>query len=123
MNGGISIEEKDARLKHLQWPAVRALYGAALRELEEGHRKWSDPLHDLKEEMLKPSDVLHVTVAGSFSKEAEVCKGFNYGLQGCSRGAKCSYRHVCEECWKQSKKAEAHRAKSCPHKEENTPNN
>lgn len=78
---------------------------AALKELEKGHRRWSDPLQDLKEEMLKPSDVLSTTSYATGS--SNVCKAFNYGREGCARGAKCSYRHICEDCLKARKKAES----------------
>ena len=49
IQGDILEEEKAAMLKHLldimilamnyNWPSVQALYGAALRELEKGHRQ------------------------------------------------------------------------------------
>lgn len=131
VNGGISPAEREARLKHLldvmilathyQWPAVRALYGAALKEIEKGHRNWSDPLQDLKEEMLKPSDVQRgppPTSTATQHRDSEICKAFNYARE-CKRGSRCNYRHICEECMKQRKKAMEHKAQSCPYQEDN----
>ena len=128
---GDILEEKAARLKHLldimilamncNWPAIRALYGAALRELEKGPRKRSDSLQDLKEEMLKPMDMLSISFARSASKES-ICKAYDWGREGCTCGDGCTYLHVCEDCAKKrGKKDEPHRGKLCPHQADKEP--
>ncbi len=90
LQGSITPAEKEACLKHLlelmvlastyTWSAVRALYGTALKELEKGHREWSEPLSNLKEEVLRPSDVVRFQ-----SREPSVstgdpafCQAYNY---------------------------------------------
>lgn len=119
----VSEREKRARLQHIlelmilastyNWPAVRALYGTALKEIDKGHRQWADSLLDLKEEMLRPTDVTR-TAATLSDKDGGICKAYNYGREGCTRGAKCTYRHVCEECFEAKNKEEKHKAKACP---------
>ena len=131
IQGDILEEEKAARLKHLldimilvmnyNWLAVRALYGVALRELEKGHRQWSDSLQDLKDEMLKPTDVLSISFARPAPKES-FCKAYNWGREGCTRGDSCTYLHVCEDCAKKrGKKDEPHRGKLCLHRVDKEP--
>lgn len=132
LQGPITETEKHARLKHLldtmvlasnyTWPSVRAMYGTALKEMEKGLRRWSDSLMDLKEEMLRPSDVVGLYSGArqgsdSSTKGDPYCRMYNFGAEGCSRGAKCSYRHVCADCYKAGKKDERHKARVCPNKE------
>ncbi len=87
------------------------MYGSALNEIEKGHRQWTDSLLDLKEEMLRPTDVTSHSARPAPDKGTGICKAYNYGREGCSRGSKCMYRHICEECYKSKNKEENHKAK------------
>ncbi len=133
LNGDITEAEAKARLHHLaelmiqasvfRWPAVRALYGVALKEIRKEVRQWSDPLRDLKDEMLKPGDVLGLTLtkkpsySSASSTPSSVCTQWNYSKDGCPRGADCEHRHICKECDRSRHREERHRAKTCPHKQ------
>ena len=118
----LSEVERKARQQHLMelmilastynWPAVRSLYGAALKEIEKGHRNWNDNLQDLKEEMLRPMDVTSARTPAT-DREAGICNAYNFTQGGCPRGAKCPYKHICEECFKTGKE-EKHKARACP---------
>ncbi len=103
MSGRIKPSEQTARLNHLaelmihassyKWPAVRAFYSVALIEIRRGLRQWSDSLRDLKEEMLKPADVITFT---TFTKKpaasSATCYQWNFGKEGCPRGQQCVYQ-------------------------------
>ena len=130
LQGGISEEEKVARLSHLlelmilatdyNWPPVRAMYGAALGEIERGFRQWSDKLNDLKEEMLKPTDVMVSSSTRPGKAKDQFCKAYNWGREGCSRGDSCNFLHVCEDCAKKrGKREEQHKGtcRMCPQRE------
>ena len=124
LNGNIQDQERTARLQHLtelmvqassfKWPAVRALYGVALKEIRRGVRRWSDPLCDIKDEMLKPGDVL--TIKNTTVPSNSICTQWNYNRDGCPRGQDCGFEHICKECDRHRHREERHRARVCPHK-------
>ncbi len=122
-SGRISPTEQTARLKHLaelmihassyKWPAVRAFYAVALREIKKGLRQWPDTLCDLRDEMLKPGDILSAKKTAGLQGP---CVQWNYSQGGCPRGTDCEYRHICKDCERFRSREEKHRGRQCPHK-------
>lgn len=118
--GQVAPEESQARLRHMmdimiyasafKWSSVRALYGVVLHEIKVGLRQWSDPLSNLKDEMLRSQDL----ISKSTTDTHQICHQWNYAQ--CPRGNSCAYLHVCKDCDKYRNKEEHHQAKTCPHK-------
>ena len=129
--------ERSARLKHLvspmyfaqqyEWQAVLSFHGAVLLEIERGLLKWGDSLFHLESRTLygHPKTPKSSTSGGSSTSSTTVlyCRdfqrqqcSFNQAHYGYLRGERKWLRHICSDCWVQSRKQEHHRAGSsdCP---------
>ena len=125
--------ERSARLKHLvslmyfaqqyEWQAVLSFHGAVLLEIERGLLKWGDSLFHLESRTLygHPKAPQSSTSGGSSTSSTTVlyCRdfqrqqcSFNQAHYGYLRGERKWLRHICSDCWVQSRKQEQHRAGS-----------
>ena len=127
--------ERSARLKHLvslmyfaqqyDWQAVLSFHGAVLLEIERGLLQWGDSLFHLESRTLygHPKTTKSSTSGGSStsSNSSAVLYCRDFQRQQCSfqqahygylRGERKWLRHICSDCWLQSRKQEQHRAGS-----------
>ena len=125
--------ERSARLKHLvslmyfaqqyEWQAVLSFHGAVLLEIERRLLKWGDSLFHLESRTLywHPKTPKSSTSGGSSTSSTTVlyCRdfqrqqcSFNQAHYGYLRGERKWLRHICSDCWVQSRKQEHHRAGS-----------
>ena len=139
---GISVEEKEARTRHLRdlmylarkynWPAVRSLYGAVLDDLRKGLREWGDPIGNLESEVLSPADLIPKSAAGggggkpalglpaslgasASGAKMNICRKWNFEV--CPREAEgkvCYFIHKCHSCFMYRHVQENHKAFTCP---------
>ena len=130
----ITEMERSAQLKHLvslmyfaqqyEWQAVLSFHGAVLLEIERGLLKWGDSLFHLESRTLygHPKTPKSSTSGGSSTSSTTVlyCRdfqrqqcSFNQAHYGYLRGERKWLRHICSDCWVQSRKQEHHRAGSC----------
>lgn len=122
----IPPEERAARLGHLidlmifaeqyKWDRVRALYEEVLGMIQQGRRPWEAGVRDLKEEMLRPPDLLSANKPPPKSTPQQPCRAWNYGREGCSKGESCYFKHGCAECARAGTSTDSHRGKDCPKK-------
>ena len=125
--------ERSARLKHLvslmyfaqqyEWQAVLSFHGAVLLEIERVLLKWGGSLFHLESRTLygHPKTPKSSTSGGSSTTSTTVlyCRdfqrqqcSFNQAHYGYLRGERKWLRHICSDCWVQSRKQEHHRAGS-----------
>ena len=126
--------ERSARLKHLvslmyfaqkyKWQAVLSFHGAVLLEIKRGLLKWGDSLFHLESRTLyrHPKTPKSSPSGGSSTSSTTVLYCRDFQQQQCSfnqahydylRGERKWLRHICSDCWVQSRKQEHHRAGSC----------
>ena len=125
--------ERSARLKLLvslmyfaqqyEWQAVLSFHGAVLLEIERGLLQWGDSFFHLGSRTLygHPKTQKSSTSGGSSSSSTTVlyCRdfqrqqcSFNQAYYGYLRCEQKWLRHICSDCWVQSRKQEQHRAGS-----------
>ena len=100
-----------------QWDAVKHVYTAACKEVEDDEREWDQPLNEITDHLLNQSTLLAAArpVKHAIGKSTEVCLNHNNKEEGCKR-AVCKFLHVCLVCSKSD-----HRAYNCPAKKDADP--
>ena len=101
------------------WESVRAVYLVVCAEVEQGRRRWSDPLDDIAQHMLNQNTLLAAARTArqpNRAQSTEICRNHNNKEEGCKR-AECRYRHICLYCFNLDGSINSeHRAYNCPRK-------
>lgn len=130
----VSDSEKTGRLNHTEtimalarhyaWQEIRAMYGAVLDDIQYGTLKWTDSIQAYKDTHMIQSALLSNKSHSKSPKftsalqEQQTCRKYNFEL--CTR-AQCPYRHVCFFCHRFRSETAQHKAKDCPHRQEQGP--
>ena len=104
-----------------RWDKVRSLYHEVLTLIQQGRRSWTACVKDLKDEMLRSSDLIplgnnfvkNMNHGSNNNSQPSVCRNWNFSKNGCPRGESCQYRHICNECSRVGSYLDNHTAKDC----------
>ena len=124
------------------WRVVLQFHAACLLEIERGNLRWGDSFQDLQYATLaggsftsRNVSLPHPSGVGSQNIQQQkqtvderggrilFCKAFQYGFcshstdhQGLYKGENCLLKHICANCWLNSKKINVHpeNSESCP---------
>ena len=122
----VPAAESDTRIQHLidllvladqyRWDWLRALYQEVLSMISQGWKLWENSIKDLKDEMLRPWDQLNNNVPQKDKNTTAtgVCRNWNFGRDGCTRGTTCYHKLICMECNRAQVTDATHRASACP---------